>query len=616
MAGVGYDPQRLQALRAATIAAAESLRVLSSEDPAAWEAVLTARTARDHLEQMWLPLIDRIVASDVMVTWRRAHLSGAIAIARLARRGTAGRSRDDTLALAVSLMLLRTVGDDVARRAFFVDLGGRDTARLFLELGVPDPYGDVEANRALAALAREELAAATRHPGLPAGFAADLVDGMVAPAELGRDPTGTLRYLFADAAYSAEFLVSATKASVRVERAAGDERAFDDPYWPSPMLASTLTIDVEADTDPTDLLLERLGDDAEAWRALLTDPDTAAYLLGERRFDSAGFARLVAGSALAAAGPDVTADAPAALRHEAAHVASAFVNHVGSRPDLPSARSEASASAATILGHHLFAVHHDVLRPLPLTEPGTMHRALDAFGPDSEVDVPLFDSDALAAVTDLAVDTEDGLATMRAALNGYEQSFAAAAATFSTRLEHQDPDDFLAQAIGQLGQLEAYLLQHAGHLTEGAARRRDEAIGRWVDGVFTGLSFGTRQLGAPFPVPGLGPDDVKEHWATHEGAAERHFEDDAREWTEHLRYLWFGELHAAGVIAADLPDDVLTADGKLRPWPELDGTQRRIVRDRMEENAWRGPVDVDWQRLSDTIKLAQQELYLDLPSGE
>ena len=608
MPGVGYDPQRLQALRAATIAAAESLRVLSSDDPAAWEAVLAARTARDHLEQMWLPLIDRIVGSDVMVTWRRAHLGGALAMSR---------SGDDTLALAVSLMILRAVGDDALRQAFFVDLGGRDTARLFLELGVPDPYGDVEANRALAALARQELAAATRHPGLPAGFAADLVDGMVAaPGELGRDPTGTLRYLFAGAAYSAEFLVAATKASVRAERAAADVRAFDDPYWPSPMVASSLTVDLEADTDPTDLLLQRLGDDAVAWRALLTDPGAAAYLLGERRSDSAGFGRLVAGAELAAAGPDVTADAPAALRHDAAYVASAFVNHVGSRVDLSSAQPEVSASAATILGHHLFAVHHDVLRPLPLTEPGTMRRALDAFGPDSEVDAPLFDSDALAAVSDLAVDTEDGLATMRAALNGYEQSFAAAAATFSTRVEHQDPDDFLAQAIGELGQLEAYLLRHAGHLTEGAARRRDEAIGRWVDGVFAGLSFGTRQLGAPFPVPGLGPEDVKEQWATHEAAAERRFEDAAREWTEHLRFLWFGELHAAGVVAADLPDEVLTADGKLRPWQELDGTQRRIVRDRMEENAWRGPVDVDWQRLSDTIKLGQQELYLDLPPGQ
>jgi hypothetical protein len=275
-----------------------------------------------------------------------------------------------------------------------------------------------------------------------------------------------------------------------------------------------------------------------------------------------------------------------------------------------------SASAATILGRHVFAVHHDVLRPLPLEEPRTMRRALDAFGPDSEVEVPLFDEDALAAVTDLAVDTEDGLATMRAALNGYEQSFAAAAAAFSTRVEHQDPDDFLDQAVGQLAQLEAYLLQHAGRLAEGKARRRDEAIGRWVDGVFTGLSFGSRQLGAPFPVPGIGPEDVKEQWATHEAAAERVLEDDAREWTEHLRYLWFGELHAAGVIAPDLPRDVLTADGTLRPWVELDDTQRRIVRDRMEENAWRGPVDIDWQRLSDTIKLAQQGLYLDLPTDE
>ena len=613
--GIGYDPVRMQALRAATLAAADSLGVLSSEDPAAWEAVVTARTARDHLEQMWLPLIDRIIGSDVMVTWRRAQLGGAIA---LARSVTISRGRDDVIALATALMLLRAIGDDAARQAFFIDLGGRDTARLFLELGVPDPYGDVEATRALAAIAREELTAATRQPGLPDDFAADLVDGAVAATgELGRDPTGTLRYLFADVAYGGEFLVAATKAAVRAERTAADERALDEPYWPSPMLASSLTIDLDTtDTDPTDLLLKQLGDDAEAWRAILTDPAVARYLLAERRFDAAGFTRLTIGAELAAAGPDVGPDAPAARLHDAAYVASAFVNHVGSRSDLSSVTPEVSASAATVLGRHLFAMHHDVLRPLPQDEPGTMRRALDAFGPDSDVEVPLFDEDALAAVTDLAVDTEDGLATMRAALNGYEQSFAASAAAFSTRVVHQDPDDFLAQAVGQLGQLEAYLLQHAGHLAEGKARRRDEAIGRWVDGVFAGLSFGTRQSGAPFPVPGIGPGDVKEQWATHEVAAERRFEAAAREWTEHLRYLWFGELHATGVVAPDLPGDVLTADGKLRPWHELDDTQRRIVRDRMEENSWRGPLDIDWQRLSDTIKLAQEELYVDLPAEE
>jgi hypothetical protein len=609
--GIGYDPARLRALRSATITAAESLRAVASEDPAAWEAVVTARVAREHLEQMWLPLIDRIIGSDAMVTWPLARLGRATAA--LARSVTTMPSRDDVLALAVSLLVLRAVGDPAARQAFFVELGGRDTARLFLELGVPDPYGDVEASRALAAIAREELAFATRTPGLPTDFAADLVDGAVAASgELGRDPTGALRFLFAGPAYGREFLVQATKATVGYERWAAAERALDSPYWPSSMLGSTLLVDVEGETDPTNLLLERLGDDPDGWRALLVDPTVARYLLAERRLDEDEFTRLVAGAELAAAGPDVTADSPAVVLGDAALVASAFVNHLGSRPELRSSPPAVSMSAANVLGRHLFAVHKEVLNPQGLEDPDTMRRHLDALGPDFEPEVPLFDEEALAAVTDLAVDTDDGLASLRAALDVYEQSYTAAAVKASTGVEHQDPDRFLEQAIGQLGTLEGYLLRHAGHLAEGTARRHDEAIRRWVDGVSSGVSFGVGKLGFSVPGPLVHLPDVTERWATNEDAAERRFEDYADEWTERLRYVWFGELHAAGVIAPDLPRAVLTSDGRLRPWDELDGRERRIVQDVMEENAWRGPVDVDWARLSDAVKSAQLELYQDL----
>jgi hypothetical protein len=595
---IGYDPARLAALRARAIGAIESLRAVASDDPAAWDAVLAARLTREHLEQIWLPLIDRISGSSAMVTWHRAALPGAVGSLEEARA-------------SVVLLRLASAFGPIARQAFFADLGGAGTARLFVELGMNDLGGDVEANRALARVARDELAWASQDPGLPAEFAGDLVTGLVgARAAIGRDPTAAFRFLLTDVDYSRDFLVAIARAAVGQEIASAGERAYDDPYWRSGT-GSTLTAGIGDEADPVELLMRDLGTDAGAWRMLLAEPTIARYLFAERRFDADGLTRLAGGAALAAAGPDVGPDAPAALLHDAALVASAFVNHVATRGDLLDAPREVSVALARTLGRHLFAVHKDVLDPLPLEEPATLRRGLDAFGPGLDVEVPLFDEDALASVTDLAVETDDGLATLRAALNDYEHRFAAAAAAASTRPEVPDAGRFLEQAVGQLGHLEGYLLQHAGHLAEGEGRRRDEVVGRWIDGALGTLSLGVGKLGIPVPGPLIRPAEVKQRWATHEAAVEEQFTQYADEWTENLRYLWFRELHAAGVIAPDLPASVLTVDGRLRPWQELDDIERRTVGDLMEENTWRGPVDVDWLRLSDAVKSAQRDLYAD-----
>ena len=181
--------------------------------------------------------------------------------------------------------------------------------------------------------------------------------------------------------------------------------------------------------DPMYVLMEALARDSEAARAVFTDPEVARYLLAERRFDLDGLARLAAAAEAAAAGPDVVPDAPArAAEGRRARRLGVRQPH-GVAPDLlDDPAPEVSASAAMILGRHLFAVHKEVLVPEALREPATMRRDLDAFGPDVVVEAALFDADALAAVTDLAVDTDDALATMRAALDRYEQGYAAAAA--------------------------------------------------------------------------------------------------------------------------------------------------------------------------------------------
>jgi hypothetical protein len=626
---VGYDPARLVVLRSHTIAAIESLRWLTSDDPAAWDALLAARVTREHLEQIWMPLIDRIIGSDAMVTWRGADIGEALA--DMALEVVASRDADDMTAL--SWALVTNADDLVAMRTFFAELGGTGTARLFMELGVADPYREPDAARGLAAVVRDKLARASHGRGVSAGFTTALIDGIVAGYDDMRvNPAETLSFVLGDVDYSGGFLVAVTKAVVEHERAgAADDPGPEHLPWPfvtwSSRLAATFSDDIDESGsspmqragDPMYVLMEALARDSEAARAVFTDTAVARYLLAERRFDLDGLARLAAAAESAAAGPDVVPDAPVALLKDAALVASAFVNHMGSRADLlDDPAPEVSTSAATILGRHMFAVHKEVLVPEALGEPATMRRHLDAFGPNV-VDAALFDTDALAAVTDLAVKTDDALATMRAALDRYEQGYAAAAAAATTRLEDTAPDAYLDGVIRQIGRLEAYLVERAGHRAEADGRERDRWIQRWVDLGSSVVGAGVAKAVLPVSVLDDGldhvADELKRRWATHEAGAEREFEEYADVATRRLTYLWYRELYAAGVIAPDLPDAALADDGGLVPWDEfqrLNDADRRAVRDGMEENTWRGRVDIDSTVLSDAIKSAQQDIYADL----
>ena len=547
--------------------------------------------------------------------------------------GRSSQVRDNDDMTALSWALVTNAGDLIAIRTFFAELGGAGTARLFMELGVPDPYRDPDSAHGLAAVVRDRLARATQGQGVPAGFAPALIDGIVGGYDDMRvNPPETLSFVLHEVDYGGDFLVAVTEAVVEHERAA----AANDPgpehlpwpfvTWPSGLVA---TLSDESDDtgsspmqragDPMYVLMEALARDSKAARAVFSDPDVARYLLAERRFDLDGLARLAAAAQSAAAGPDVVPDAPAPLLKDATLVASAFVNHLGARTDLLDDGSpEVSASAAAILGRHLFAVHKEVLVPETLREPATMRRDLDAFGPDVVVEAALFDADALTVVTDLAVDTDDALAMMRAALDRYEQGYAAAAAAATSRLGDAAPDAYLDGVIRQIGRLEAYLVERAGHRAEAEGRDRDRTIGRWVDLGSSVVSAGVANAVLPLPVlEGLDhvADDLKRRWATHEAVAEHDFEEHADLATRRLMYVWYRELYAAGVITPDLPVAVLADDGGLVTWDEfqrLDDTDRRVVQDRMEENTWRGRVDIDSTVLSDAIKSAQQDIYADL----
>ena len=73
MTNLGYSPTRVRLLNRAAHRAADTLGELACSDPAAEDALVAVALTRHNLEVTWIPLLDRIEASDAMRSW---HTSG------------------------------------------------------------------------------------------------------------------------------------------------------------------------------------------------------------------------------------------------------------------------------------------------------------------------------------------------------------------------------------------------------------------------------------------------------------------------------------------------------------------------------------------------------------
>ncbi|MET0577168.1 MAG: hypothetical protein ABW122_00810, partial [Ilumatobacteraceae bacterium] len=76
MTEVFYDPDRMATLYVRADEAARDLASITSQDPAAGDAVVTARTSSVHLTATMLPLIRMIAESDALLSFVLSGLSG------------------------------------------------------------------------------------------------------------------------------------------------------------------------------------------------------------------------------------------------------------------------------------------------------------------------------------------------------------------------------------------------------------------------------------------------------------------------------------------------------------------------------------------------------------
>ncbi|MET0325861.1 MAG: hypothetical protein ABW219_11600 [Ilumatobacteraceae bacterium] len=669
-----YDPERVAALEVRARSAIERLAAVTSDDPAAAGAVATASRARRRLEADWLPLLSAVVASDAMVTWNPtgpAALGGAIggsgmlallfpsflgrsgadlgeAMAETARAVIDEGDVDDVVGLTEALRAAS--GDVVAIRTFFDDLGGSGSADLLMALGAQGGHPDEAVQ--LATVVRSVLAADSLRAGFPPGFAPALVATLVeARDETRRSPAAALAFLFDDTTFGTAMLADTTTALVEQELiVAGGRPEEGAAMWPGLRVGSVLhrALDEEADrdgtseayraADPMYALLEGLARDGDAARAVFTDDTVATYLFGQRAMQEDGMRRLAAAAERAAAGPDVVAGADPQLLEDAGLVASAFVNHLASRhPDVLwtyADNADVSRSIATILGQHMLAVQTSVLvgdqdstPPRQEEVPGALVDVFDeARGDGVSVRVASFDEHALGVATDLAVDSTDGLAIVRAALDIHVQTEATLAigrVAVGDLPPGRDPNLFLAEAMQDAARMEAHFVAHAGHRAEERGRSVDQLIGAWIG--LASLSIGkansqykthggaSARLSAPVIGDLLGPaaDLATSLLATHQAAAARSAEANAEAATDQLVYLWCREAYRQGVIVPDLPAGVVVG-GELVEWDaflELPPSVRQETLNHLEETTGLDGINLDGNGIRDAIKTEQLASY-------
>ena len=179
-------------------------------------------------------------------------------------------------------------------------------------------------------------------------------------------------------------------------------------------------------------------------------------------------------------------------------MASAFVNFLGARQHLfdQPLHPDASTAAATILGVHLFAVHNAVLQPRADGCPGGQddrhprqvpHRSRTHVG-------AFFDEAALDTVSNLAVRSDDGLATVRAALDVFQQQRAAVVSPLLAEGAVVRDSD-VNEAMVDAARLEAFFIERAGHQAEAIGRDKDEVISFFVDTATFGIGEINRKVG-------------------------------------------------------------------------------------------------------------------------
>jgi hypothetical protein len=656
---LGYDPRRLGPLRARAAAALRHLLAVRSDDPAAASAVRVSAAVRAHLEQQWLPAIDRLVASDAMTSWVATAAAsalersgGALGVA-LAEQATDLLAWYDERRANDLLAALRVAaGDDAAASAFVETLGPAGLLQLVTVLATVDP-----SSIALPSALRELFVSVAASDALPPDFGRDLVRAAAAAHERwGRtgDAGLALSFLFHGGDVPEDVLVDVVDEVIAQELAFAEREGLDPStgwsFWLGNGAAAALGLWSDFDEplrggdldpmearDPMYALLGQLSRNGAAGRAVFTDPPRAQYLFAQRDVLADGGRAIVAAASTAAAGPDVVPTASVVVLDRASLVASAFVNLFGPVNAARVDRDDGTAiAAARIVGAHLYGVDHALgwgRGPTDADRSGSEPGAADPWpaGTDrlshqvfaGSRSAAVFEPHALGQVLDLAARTDAGVEVLRADLATYQRGIAAEAASrvASGDIPPSEAESYLEEAMQDAARLEGQFVQHVGREAERRGLSQDRARSLWIAAVGEGAEhagnlFGPAGSAILDTVVEPLTDAMRDALGDAADRATAEGERLAAVAGEQLAYLWFRELYAAGLLSPDIPADLLV-DGELPSYNDMvvalesgdrPGWTMSTVMQELDD-APGGVVDVDGREMIESMTAAQEDLY-------
>lgn len=250
MTVLAYDPEQLASLLIQMTAAIEERRRLSSSDPAAAEALRVVRSALAAIEQVWSPLVRRLLTTDPLAG-RVPQTLGDITLLRLDVAGVqalvqviAGTNPDDllhderALTLLADEMALISARPDLVR-ALLADIDEMPAYVAAVLVSHLDLHGTQLAEAADAILMRwwsEVLSMETGIENITDRFPADVLFPLIAA-----DPIACVRYVELAGAHPSTLFESTTQPELAHRIAyTGTSPAYVDPATAGRLLVPLL----------------------------------------------------------------------------------------------------------------------------------------------------------------------------------------------------------------------------------------------------------------------------------------------------------------------------------------------------------------------------------------